>query len=247
MLNFFFSFILRIFLLFRFISASYALKYGINRLEKLVLLSPIGIQGFPGPLVASTRFNFNRFILGSLWRLTPQRLLSYIPSTRGRQLISRARQRVLHSFPYDDDTVIEYAYSLATVGNLSGEIAFTKLLTLHHGWRLPIGEDLIKWSYQSGVPKIVFAYGERDWIDPTWAVTTIKDKSRFSRGQAEVYLLPQAGHHGYCENPRAFEELVIKGENPPMCRLVEPVRNLAELVSIREQYGLGTLNKYSFA
>ncbi|KAI9205793.1 Alpha/Beta hydrolase protein [Polychytrium aggregatum] len=208
-----------------FISASYAARYGPQHLDKLTLLSPIGIKGFAVPPSQNTREVVRNVIVKSVWRLTPQRILSYLSPSRVRDMLLKSRSRVAAQFPYQDDTAIEYVYRLATVGNISGETAFTRLMDPTLGWTLPIGEGTIK---QFNFP-VVFAYGSRDWIDPTWAATRF-GIDKVMGDQAHVYVLPDSGHHGYCEASKAFVDILLNGEQPEGCRIA-PIRTREQLIS----------------
>jgi pimeloyl-ACP methyl ester carboxylesterase len=108
-----------------FVSASYALKHR-ERLDNLVLLSPIGLQGFQFP--ADQVFSLSaRILFTSIWTLTPQRILGMLPKSRVLRMLANSRARTVQAFGYPDDTVIRYVYELATQ-SVSGEMAFSKLM-----------------------------------------------------------------------------------------------------------------------
>lgn len=98
-----------------FIAASYAMKHG-SQLDKLVLLSPIGLNGFSVPPPTTHRTRLRNFVINSIWNITPQRLISFMSADRVRQMILRSRNHVAKSFQTDGDTVVEYVFLLATTG-----------------------------------------------------------------------------------------------------------------------------------
>ncbi|CAG8647401.1 424_t:CDS:2, partial [Paraglomus occultum] len=195
-----------------FVAASYALKYK-QHLDKLVLVSPIGLQGFRTP---DFSISFAQSILiSSVWSLTPQRIVSMLPRKRTISYLSRQRVDLLEAFPYTDRTIMHYFYYLAVQSPISGEAAFKRLGTPFKGWHLPLKDEL----HNLGDLPVVLMYGEDDWMDPSFAVYELKAKIL---PQAKVYILPDSGHHLYAEKWMEFNEIVINGEKAyPGCWIRE--------------------------
>lgn len=106
-------------------SASYALEHR-DRLNKLVLLSPIGLKGFRFPADQALSLS-GRILFTSIWTLTPQRILGMLPKSRVLRMLANSRVKTVQAFGFADDTVIRYVYELATQ-SVSGEMAFSKLM-----------------------------------------------------------------------------------------------------------------------
>ncbi|CAG8471833.1 12113_t:CDS:2 [Ambispora leptoticha] len=154
-----------------FISASYALKYR-QHLDKLVLISPIGLQGFTVPNNLHISFA-QQLLISSAWSLTPQRIISMLPRERMISFMSNARSDLLGAFPYEDKTAIHYFYNLAVQTPISGEAVFKRLLAPLKGWHLPLKDKL----HLLGELPVQVVYGENDWMDPTFSLFEVKGKN----------------------------------------------------------------------
>ncbi|CAO3696282.1 unnamed protein product [Umbelopsis ramanniana] len=184
-----------------FVSASYALKHR-ERLDRLVLLSPIGLKGFRFP--ADQIFSLSsRILFTSIWTLTPQRILGMLPKSRVLQMLARSRVKTVQAFGYPDDTVIRYIYELATQ-SVSGELAFSKLMghtkDSSMAWHVPLKDQL----HQLQDLPLYMVYGENDWIDFRYA----REVKKNILPQTKVFLLPNAGHHGYVEAADLLSHIV---------------------------------------
>ncbi|RUS30953.1 Alpha/Beta hydrolase protein [Jimgerdemannia flammicorona] len=199
-----------------FVSASYALEYK-DRLDKLILLSAIGLQGFTLSTTPSPFPLHTRLLISSLWSLTPQRLLTLLPTARVLRILSSRRSDTISCFGFgeDDDTVVRYIYHLATSQPVSGEVAFTRLLTPTKAWHLPLRERL---RDLSGLD-VALVYGQFDWIDPTFAVEEVLRGEMLDK--AKVYILPDAGHHGYVENWVDLNAIIVGFHAPGGCGVRE--------------------------
>ncbi|KAI8813069.1 Alpha/Beta hydrolase protein [Cladochytrium replicatum] len=208
-----------------YVCASYALKYP-QRVERLVLLSPIGLQGTSVAPLSLARSYWQSFMISTVWNLTPQRIASFLPEERVLRMLGSARRGVWSRFPYDDDTPIEYIARLALGGPVSGEVAFTRLLSLTDGWTLPVGPSLVDAVRSNpSFPPVTLAYGVRDWIDPTWAV---RQQQILSIDRWKVFMLRNAGHHGYVEASDGFAFVTSQGHS-----VTQETTGSAEAVMVR--------------
>lgn len=135
-------------------------------------------------------------------------------------MLARSRVKTVQAFGYPDDTVIRYVYELATQ-SVSGELAFSKLMGhtkdssmvreringIHYwlrlpnsyfiflsnkkAWHVPLKDQL----HQLQDLPLYMVYGENDWIDFRYA----REVKKNILPQTKVFLLPNAGHHGYVE------------------------------------------------
>ncbi|KAG9301678.1 hypothetical protein G9A89_016749 [Geosiphon pyriformis] len=197
-----------------YVSASYALKYKSN-LVKLVLISPIGLQGFKIATDYSPPFG-HQLLLNSLWNLTPQRIVSMLPRKRMISFMGNLRSDLINAFPYPDKTVMYYFYNLAVQTPISGEVVFKKLAVPFKEWRLPLKDQL----HTLGDLPVQLIYGENDWMDPNFSISEIKGKNLLPN--AKVYILPDSGHHVYAQQHEDINELIANGEKSyPECRVKE--------------------------
>ncbi|KAI9151122.1 hypothetical protein H9P43_009737 [Blastocladiella emersonii ATCC 22665] len=188
-----------------------------DRLDKTVLLSPIGLQGFTasgGFRGASLGQCLQTELLHRAWNITPQRLLSLAGETRARAVMSRVRSRVANVFGTNSvppETLVEYLLAgVQRSPGRSGEAAFTALMSPFRGWTLPLDAQLREAIAGGKFPPLVLAYGVADWIDPRYAVHTLAPA--VPHGRAHAYLLDGAGHHGYVEAAHEFHQVVLRGE-----------------------------------
>lgn len=110
-----------------FVSASYAIEHP-TRVEKLTLLSAIGLKSFSRPTTRTTTSIVRDLLIHSIWSLTPQRLAMILPTSVLKKSLIANRKRLLDAFPFTDDTVAEYLLQLAKTGTPTGAEAFSKLL-----------------------------------------------------------------------------------------------------------------------
>lgn len=233
-----------------FVSASYALKHR-DRLNNLVLLSPIGLQGFQFP--ADQVFSVSaRILFTSIWTLTPQRILGMLPKSRVLRMLRNSRVRTVKAFGYPDDTVVHYVYELATQ-SVSGEMAFSKLMgpskdstmvslklmsnwlrkcitiysfCFHHkAWHVPLKDQL----HQLQDLPLYMIYGEHDWIDFRYATKVRRE----ILPQTKVFLLPNAGHHGYVEAANLLSYIVSNLDKD-----LSSVEYKGELDNVNQRSGL---------
>jgi pimeloyl-ACP methyl ester carboxylesterase len=149
-----------------FIATAYALKYPLH-VRRLSLLSPIGLNGFNASLLP-TQSALTRFVIKTLWNITPQRLLRVLRPERTLNMLKGSRRGLRDAFPYKGDEILEYVVLLNRAKRVSGAVAFTKLLDPSKGWMKPLGEELVK----SNVP-VDIMYGSGDWMCAIWATEQI--------------------------------------------------------------------------
>ncbi|KNE71508.1 hypothetical protein AMAG_15724 [Allomyces macrogynus ATCC 38327] len=149
-----------------FVAGSYLLRYP-SHLRKLILLSPIGLRGFP-TIPSSTFAQTLQFaLIHRAWSMTPQRLLALLPKAQATSIAARVHARTTHIFPDPALASVFSEYVLAgarRAPGASGEAAFARLGSPFRGagWRVPLDEELRRAVRESGVP-VVLAYGAQDW------------------------------------------------------------------------------------
>ncbi|KAL7753929.1 hypothetical protein RI367_000861 [Sorochytrium milnesiophthora] len=218
-----------------YVAAAYAIKYP-DTMDKLVLISPIGLQGFrqpPDRAAPSVAQKLRSMVFQHAWTLTPQRLIHMMGPTRARAILGSARRRIADLFPYDDDTVLDYVYWLSRIApGVSGE-AGPQLRQL-----------------QDRVPTVL-AYGINDWMDPSYTLHELRRISRHRSSRKShdtavplaedaealhvplVYILRNSGHHPYIENPRDLERVIMDGEKgTEACGVLEAGDDLAGVAAV---------------
>ncbi|KNE57681.1 hypothetical protein AMAG_04541 [Allomyces macrogynus ATCC 38327] len=219
-----------------FVAGSYLLRYP-THLRKLLLLSPIGIRGFPTIPTSTFTQSLQFAVIHRAWSLTPQRLLALLPKAQATSIASRVHARTTDIFPSPSlaDAFSNYILAGAKrAPGVSGEAAFARLGSPFRGagWRVPLDEELRRAVKDGNVP-VVLAYGAQDWIDPRYAVEKLAGGE--GGGGAHVYLLKGAGHHGYAENARDFVKVVVRGERGTLaCGVREVSEDPAGVAALRD-------------
>ncbi|KAK2466488.1 hypothetical protein APHAL10511_002130 [Amanita phalloides] len=60
---------------------------------------------------------------------------------------------------------------------------------------------------------ITFVYGEQDWMDPQGGIDSVERLRQAGNGQGRMYIVNNAGHHVYLDNPEAVNGLLVKELN----------------------------------
>lgn len=162
-------------------------------------------------------------MLSQVWKFTPQRLLTLVKESRVKKLIQNSRKSTQLAFPFTDDTVANYILQMNRSKNVSGAVAFSKLLT-PTGWKLPLA-PLIP-SIRNRFP-VSILYGSNDWIDATWAVEN--SKKAFG-DETKVYIVPGCGHHLYAEGAEFVDEIISNGKSTKL-KEVTSIEQLEKLKS----------------
>ena len=198
-----------------YLSAKYALRYP-DRVEKLILLSPVGIPTLPEEskdppdFVKRNRY-FTSFI-SYMWQMnvTPQSVVRMFgPWGRGVVKSMVQRRFVERGLNEEECEILaEYLYHI-NVDKPSGEYALNALLTPvlkteHPGVyaRKPLVFSLR--DLPERMP-VIFLYGDRDWMfhpEVHDLVSTMKN--------AQMRFIDRSGHHVYFDNPEGFNSELIK-------------------------------------
>lgn len=195
-------------------ASRYVLKYP-DRVDRLILASPVGFPPKPSDALKSSELPANMRIIDALWsaNFTPQQIVRMMGGTRGKANLRRVlAMRIPHLKRQDSDLLAEYLYHI-TVAYPSGEFAMNSLLqpVVSPGQvgvfaREPLDPLLDKLD-----PKIHVAvlYGDHDWMRPNESSA----RSVISRlSNAYVAILPQAGHHLYLDAPDEFVSHIVQNK-----------------------------------
>lgn len=185
-----------------FLAACYAERFP-DRVDRLVLLSPVGVPKKPEgwdeqerPLVWSLAMS----AWNSGW--TPQGLCK--TPLLGKWIVdSYVTKRFRDEEWIDKPRLIEYLHRTWTEGETSGEEALNGILSPGAWARQPLQDRIPKLR----VGSIHFVYGEKDWMDPKPAFELQQD-----RGGPEITIgfVQRAGHQLLVENPQGTAEEVAK-------------------------------------
>ena len=198
-----------------YLSAKYALRYP-DRVEKLILLSPVGIPTLPEEskdppdFVKRNRY-FTSFI-SYMWQMnvTPQSVVRMFGPWGPGVVKSMVQRRFVERGLNEEECEIlaEYLYHI-NVDKPSGEYALNALLTPvmkteHPGVyaRKPLVFSLR--DLPERMP-VIFLYGDRDWMfhpEVHDLVSTMKN--------AQMRFIDRSGHHVYFDNPEGFNSELIK-------------------------------------
>lgn len=198
-----------------YLAGRYALTYP-ERLEKLVMASPVGIPNMPHNALPAAQLPTSLRLVDALWssNLTPQALVRIQGANRGRSTVKRVLQARIGTLnPEHVALVAEYLYQI-TVARPSGEYAMNSLLspvaspeTLGVFAREPLEEGLKGLS--PGITLRV-SFGDHDWMRPNEPSARKVVDSLQAKGQdARVNIASNAGHHLYMDNTESFTRTIL--------------------------------------
>eukprot|EP00937_MAST-01D_sp_MAST-1D-sp2_P001271 g1271.t1 len=192
-----------------YLAVAYTERYP-QRVEKLVLASPVGIPTPPPPEEARERINsmplrFRVLVktFRTVWSLgsSPQAVVR-AAGPWGPGLVDKyVTRRFRDNGVLDKAALSAYLYQgMAQPG--SGEYCLTELLAPGAWARKPLVE-----RFSAIKVPTHFLYGERDWMDKGGAEAAI---ARMDPAvPTSVQVVPQAGHMLNIENPSGFCDMVI--------------------------------------
>jgi cardiolipin-specific phospholipase len=131
----------------------------------------------------------------------------------GPMLIGKYSARRFASLS-EEDTKDMHEYILnITLAKGSGEYCISHVLAPGAHARLPLVDRI-------GALKIpvTFVYGDHDWMDPAGGYDSVEQLRQAGNGQGRMYIVPNAGHHVYLDNPKAVNDLLVKELDRPIKR-----------------------------
>ncbi|KAG0017748.1 hypothetical protein BGZ81_010547 [Podila clonocystis] len=208
-----------------YLSAVYALKHP-ERVEKLILASPVGIpenpeaqkaplpnppepsgsgSGSPSPKSVNTvpappSSLLRKLAIGAWERnITPQAVMRFT-GPFGPSLVAAYTSRRFAYLEADElRDLNSYIYHISSKSG-SGEYALSTILAPGAFARWPLMDRLKDLKMPT-----VFMYGESDWMD--WKAG---DKARRTMTVPTALMrIPSAGHHLYMDNPLAFDKAIF--------------------------------------
>eukprot|EP00936_MAST-01D_sp_MAST-1D-sp1_P000088 g88.t1 len=190
-----------------YLAVAYAERYP-ERVEQLVLASPVGVPPAPDPVEAEARLAQRplkwRLLVGTfrtLWGRgwSPQSIVRGA-GPWGRDIVDKFVQRRFHDdMPTDKEQLADYIYHMSAQRG-SGEYALPELLEPGAWAKRPLHTRIPS----LGMP-VHFVYGSRDWMDYTAAEAVT---ARMPHVITTVQRVPKAGHNLTLENPVGFAEMV---------------------------------------
>ncbi|KAF9172109.1 hypothetical protein BGX21_002885 [Mortierella sp. AD011] len=219
-----------------YLSVAYALKYP-ERVEKLILVSPVGIPENPeaqkAPIPppptqqdavpeqssesqprasnqAPVRSTWVRKLALGAWErnITPQSIMRFTGPFGPSLVASYTSRRFAHLEEDEQRDLNNYIYHISSKSG-SGEYAMSTILAPGAYARWPLMDRLRDIKMPT-----VFLYGESDWMDYRAA-----EKARKNMTVPTVLLrIPSAGHHLYLDNPPAFDKAILQTITRPWDR-----------------------------
>ncbi|KAG0002317.1 hypothetical protein BGZ79_003185 [Entomortierella chlamydospora] len=219
-----------------YLSVAYALKYP-ERVEKLILVSPVGIPENPeaqkAPIPppptqqdavpeqssepqsrasnqAPARSTWVRKLALGAWErnITPQSIMRFTGPFGPSLVASYTSRRFAHLEEDEQRDLNNYIYHISSKSG-SGEYAMSTILAPGAYARWPLMDRLCDIKMPT-----VFLYGESDWMDYRAA-----EKARKNMTVPTVLLrIPNAGHHLYLDNPPAFDKAILQTITRPWDR-----------------------------
>ncbi|KAF5393773.1 hypothetical protein D9757_000245 [Collybiopsis confluens] len=225
-----------------YFSVVYALKYP-QRVEKLILLSPAGVNRGPDSTVPSqeteppaTISSENRVEPASksnLEQVEERQRVAKAKQSRSRRLLTYLWEEGYSPFqvvrmmgvwgPWlvgkyssrrftgltEEETRNMHDYMLnITLKKASGEYCVSHILAPGAYARMPL-VDRIAGLAKERIP-ITFVYGDQDWMDPEGGQESVERLRQAGNGLGRTYIVNNAGHHVYLDNPSVVNDLLVK-------------------------------------
>ncbi|KAF9263608.1 alpha/beta-hydrolase [Marasmius fiardii PR-910] len=222
-----------------YFSTVYALKYP-TRVHRLILLSPAGINRGPDHTVPAKELDppesgnpTNDLQAAS------RKKVDEIESRQKQARVTQSRSRRLFTYLWEEgwspfqvvrstlfwgpllvgkyssrrfsglsqeDTKDMHDYILnITLAKGSGEYCISHILAPGAHARMPIVDRVAPLK----VP-VTFVYGDQDWMDPQGGADSVEALRQAGNGQGRMYIINNAGHHVYLDNPKAVNDLIVK-------------------------------------
>jgi cardiolipin-specific phospholipase len=203
-----------------YLSVAYCEKYP-ERVERLVLLSPVGIPEQDNAKLESRKemirsSSYSRRAMFSFYKglfgrgHTPGSISRTFPESRVKNMVSSYVERRLPAIsdPEEQQAVADYLYCNSALPG-SGEFALKYLLDPFGMARNPLMRriPLLK------VPQVTFLYGSDDWMDSSGGLDTKKfcEQMDSPTPKIDVYEVSNAGHLLMLDNYEEFNAGVVIG------------------------------------
>jgi len=92
-----------------------------------------------------------------------------------------------------------------TLAKGSGEYCISHILAPGAHARMPLVDRIAALN----IP-ITFVYGDQDWMDSEGGRESVERLRQAGNGQGKMYVINQAGHHVYLDNPKAVNDLLVR-------------------------------------
>ncbi|KAF9008732.1 alpha beta-hydrolase [Cyathus striatus] len=92
-----------------------------------------------------------------------------------------------------------------TLAKGSGEYCISHILEPGAHARMPLVDRI----HTLKIP-VTFAYGDHDWMDPKGGRDSVERLRQAGNGNGRMYIVNNAGHHLYLDNPKAVNDLLVK-------------------------------------
>ncbi|PFH52663.1 hypothetical protein AMATHDRAFT_2057 [Amanita thiersii Skay4041] len=126
----------------------------------------------------------------------------------GPWLIGKYSSRRFHSLTGEETRDMHEYIMNITLAKGSGEYCISHILAPGAHARMPLVNRISALK----IP-ITFVYGEFDWMDPQGGIDSVEQLRQTGNGQGRMYIINNAGHHVYLDNPEAINKLLVKELN----------------------------------
>ncbi|EAU84547.2 abhydrolase domain-containing protein 4 [Coprinopsis cinerea okayama7 len=153
-----------------------------------------------------TNQSFSRRIFSYLWEegFSP---FQVVRSTLfwGPWLVGKYSSRRFQGLTEEDTRDLHDYILNITFAKGSGEYCISHLLEPGAHARMPIVDRI------AGVKvPVTFVYGDHDWMDPVGGMQSVEKLRQAGNGEGKMYIVNNAGHHLYLDNPDAVNALLLK-------------------------------------
>ncbi len=193
-----------------YLAASFALKYGPEHVNNLMLLDSWGLAERKAPAQGTSQSFAYKTVSFLSTKISPLSLMRIGGEAFGKALVRRFRKDIFEKFVpifgVDDAEIIvsDYIYHSNSKPS-AAEDAFRVMSVPIAYAKHPLENSLYKLDPSI---KLTFLYGEHTWIDPRPGARVAA-----SRKNTRLRMIPNASHHIYIDNVDAFNREVVMSKN----------------------------------
>ncbi|KAJ3998263.1 alpha/beta-hydrolase [Lentinula boryana] len=158
--------------------------------------------------IAKAKESRSRRILTYLWEegFSPFQVVRTM-SVWGPWLVGKYSSRRFSGLTSEETRDMHDYILNITMAKGSGEYCISHILAPGAHARMPLVDRIA--ALHKDIP-VTFAYGDQDWMDPEGGTESVERLRQAGHGQGKMYIVNNAGHHLYLDNPRVVNDLLVR-------------------------------------
>ncbi|KAJ3762925.1 alpha/beta-hydrolase [Lentinula raphanica] len=162
--------------------------------------------------VAKARESRSRKILTYLWEegFSPFQVVRTM-GVWGPWLVGKYSSRRFSGLTSEETRDMHDYILNITMAKGSGEYCISHILAPGAHARKPLVDRIS--ALHKDIP-VTFVYGDQDWMDPEGGAESVERLRQAGHGKGKMYIVNNAGHHVYLDNPRVVNNLLVKELEP---------------------------------